>query len=40
MMSKETVLNELQRQIGTLIHQSNWVMISQTMIDAFADATD
>ena len=39
-MSKETVLNELQRQIGTLIHQSNWVMISQTMIDAFADATD
>ena len=39
-MSKETVLNGLQHQIGTLIHQSNWVMISQTMIDAFADATD
>jgi|TARA_B100000315_G_scaffold180048_1_gene168885 acyl dehydratase len=40
MMSKETVLNELQSQVGTLIHQSNWITISQTMIDAFANATD
>ncbi len=39
-MSKETVLNELQCQVGTLIHQSNWIAISQTMIDAFANATD
>ena len=39
-MSKETVLNELQSQVGTLIHQSNWIAISQTMIDAFANATD
>ncbi len=39
-MSKETVLNELQSQVGTLIHQSNWIAISQIMIDAFANATD
>ena len=39
-MSKENVLNELKCQVGTLIHQSNWIAISQTMIDAFANATD
>ena len=39
-MSKDSVLNELRCQIGTQIHQSDWVTVSQEMINAFADATD
>lgn len=39
-MSKEAVLNELNSQVGSLIHQSEWIDISQEKIDAFADATE
>ena len=34
-MSKEAVLNELNSQVGSLIHQSEWIDISQEKIDAF-----
>ena len=39
-MSKEAVLNELKSQLGNLIHQSDWIEITQEKIDAFADATE
>ena len=39
-MDKDSVLNKLRSQIGTQIHQSDWVTVSQEMINAFADATD
>jgi len=39
-MSKDVVLNELKNEIGNLIHQSEWVEVSQEKIDRFADATD
>ena len=39
-MDKDSVLNKLASQIGTQIHQSDWVTVSQEMINAFADATD
>ena len=39
-MNKDSVLNELRCQIGTQIHQSDWITVSQEMINAFADATD
>ena len=39
-MSKDVVLNELKNEVGNLIHQSEWVEVSQEKIDRFADATD
>ena len=39
-MSQEAVLNELKSQLGNLIHQSDWIEITQEKIDAFADATE
>lgn len=39
-MSREIVLNELNSQVGSLIHQSKWIDITQEKIDAFADATE
>jgi len=38
-MSMEKVLEDLQSKIGKVIHQSEWMHISQEMINAFADAT-
>jgi acyl dehydratase len=39
-MSMQQVFEELKSKIGTLIHQSDWIEITQEMINAFADATD
>jgi len=39
-MSMQHVSEELKTKIGTLIHQSDWIEITQEMINAFADATD
>lgn len=38
-MSKESVLSQLQSQVGEETHVSDWVEIDQTRIDQFADAT-
>ena len=39
-MTIELVFEEFKSKIGTVIHQSEWIEISQDMINAFADATD
>ena len=38
-MSKESVLKDLQSQVGEETHVSDWVEIDQERIDQFADAT-
>ena len=38
-MSQETVLEELQSQVGEETHVGDWVEIDQERIDQFADAT-
>ena len=39
-MTIELASEEFKSKIGTVIHQSEWIEISQEMINAFADATD
>jgi acyl dehydratase len=39
-MTIELASEEFKSKIGTVIHQSEWIEISQDMINAFADATD
>jgi len=39
-MSQEKVLEELKARIGTEIHTSDWIIVDQAKIDAFAAATD
>ena len=38
-MSQQQVLEQLQSRVGQEIHCSDWVEITQSRIDAFADAT-
>jgi acyl dehydratase len=38
-MALATALTELQSQVGTEIHTSDWLDISQDMVDAFGKAT-
>lgn len=38
-MSKDTVMAELQRQVGTETHVGDWVTVDQARINQFADAT-
>ena len=39
-MSMQQVFEALKSKVGTLIHQSDWIEITQERINAFADATD
>ena len=39
-MTIELASEEFKSKIGTVIHQSEWIDISQEKIDAFADATE
>lgn len=39
MMSYSTVLEELRSRIGTEVHVSDWLTLTQDRIDAFADVT-
>jgi acyl dehydratase len=38
-MSKETVLAQLQGQVGQEMHLSDWLAVDQSRINQFADAT-
>ena len=38
-MSKDLLLKELSQKIGQRIHQSEWMVVTQEMINAFAAAT-
>jgi acyl dehydratase len=38
-MTKDTVLAQLQEQVGKEVHVSDWVEVDQARIDAFAEAT-
>jgi len=38
-MSKASVLAELQGQVGSEIHKSDWLTVDQARINLFADAT-
>ena len=38
-MSQDSVFAELKSQLGSEIHVSDWLTITQTMIDQFASAT-
>lgn len=39
-MGMQQVFEALKSKVGTLIHQSDWIEITQERINAFADATD
>ena len=39
-MGLEQVLAELESRIGSEIHLSDWLPVTQQRVDAFADATD
>jgi acyl dehydratase len=39
-MPSEISLSDIRNIVGTEIGVSDWIMVDQTMIDAFADATD
>ena len=38
-MQKDLLLEQLSQKIGQRIHQSEWLLITQDMINSFADAT-